>query len=224
MSKAVSFSRNSLYKKCPASYEWQYVLGHKEEFNPGPAALRGTRIHDSIEQGFLMQSKEPFDPEIPEKVSLWLQEPLQDSITGKCQAFPEMQFCLNAEWESVEFDAEDGYIRGFMDNVFVYENRVHVHEYKTGRKYDEHAHQKQLYAMVCLLLYPDISEVTVEGIYIDSKEREATIYSRSHLTSMKYTWKREIDRMFIPMYPARPGIQCRWCPKSSNKGGTCQLG
>ena len=224
MSKAVSFSRNSLYKKCPASYEWQYVLGHKEEFNPGPAALRGTRIHDSIEQGFLLQSIEPFDPEIPEKVSLWLQEPLQDSIAGKCKAYPEMQFCLNAEWESVEFDAEDGYIRGFMDNVFVYEDRVHVHEYKTGRKYDEHAHQKQLYAMVCLLLYPDINEVTVEGIYIDGKQREATIYSRAHLTSMKYTWKREIDRMFIPMYPARPGIQCRWCPKSSGKGGSCSLG
>ncbi len=53
MSKAASFSRVALYRKCPASYEWQYVLGNRNERPPGPAAMRGTRIHNSIEEYFL---------------------------------------------------------------------------------------------------------------------------------------------------------------------------
>ena len=223
MSKAISYSRHGLYKKCPASYEWQYILGHKEEFDPGPAAMRGTRIHNSIEDWF--NGTGDLDEEIPFKVAEWLNEYYIDAQAEKCIAHPEMEFCLNKDWGFTEFDAEDGYIRGFMDNVFVYPDRVHVHEYKTGREYDEHEHQKQLYAMVCLLKYPDIPHVTVESIYIDGKKRKPTTYSRAHLHSMQYTWKREIDKMFIPIYPARPGMHCRWCPKSSqHKEGPCQLG
>jgi hypothetical protein len=200
-------------------------LGNKEDYNPGPAAIRGTRIHDSIEEAFLVQNFDNLDAEIPDVVRGWLLEHFNEFVAGKCEARPEMAFCLTEQWEPTEFDADDGYIRGYMDNVFVYPDRVHVHEYKTGQEYDEHAQQKQLYAMVCLILFPDITEVVVEGIYIDGKKRQPTTYSRAHLPSMQYSWKREIDKMFVPIYPARPGMHCRWCPKSSKKeGGSCPLG
>jgi len=223
MSKAVSFSRHGLYKKCPASYEWQYILGNKREDGPGPAAQRGTRIHNSIEQFFL--AGEPLDREVPSVVTEWLMEHYFAMEEGRCEARPEMAFCLDKDWNPLDdFDHEDGFIRGYMDNVFIYPDRVLVHEYKTGQQYEDHADQKALYAMVCLLLFDNINEVTVEGIYIDGKKRVPATYSRDHLITMKFHWKREIEKMFIPIYPARPGRHCSWCPKSKTNDGPCKVG
>ena len=220
MSKAASFSRIGLYKKCPASYEWQYLLGNKEDFNPGPAAMRGTRIHNSIEDYFL--DRGPLDDEIPDKfVALFSQ--LKSG--GGMEVFPEHPFALKDDWTPTQFDADDAWIRGLMDNMFVYEDRVLIHEYKTGQEYPEHADQKQLYAMVALILYPQFDSVEVQGVYIDKKKIIPTTYSRGHLHSMKYVWERQIKKMLLPMYPARPGMHCRWCPKSNKKeGGSCPLG
>ncbi len=222
MSNAVSFSRAMLYKKCPASYEWQYVLGNKPEFNPTGAAARGLRVHDSIEQAFLQEDVTLLDGEIPDKV---LPHILEHHGRPDCEARPEMPWALTKEWEPTEFEAEDAYLRGLMDNVFIYSNKVIIHEYKTGQEYDEHADQKQLYALVALVLWPEIEEVEVVGIYIDKKKVVPTKYSRGHLMTMKYTWKRLVDKMNIPIYPARPGMHCRWCPKSSKHGGgSCPVG
>ena len=209
-----------MYEKCPASYEWQYVLGHKEEFSPGPAALRGLEIHQSIEEHYTLGS--PLHVEIPETVKPWLLEHLDKG----CEAMPEMGFAFNKDWEVCEFDDEDAYIRGYMDNVFVYEDptRIYIHEYKTGQIYDDHVDQKAFYAMAALMLWPDIKDVEVKGIYIDKKKQFNTKYSRMHLHSMQYTWKRRIDKMVLPLYPTRPGRHCMWCPKSKKKGGTCLVG
>lgn len=222
MSKAASFSRVQTYKNCPASYEWQYILGNKNESGPGPAALRGTRIHNSIEQAFLTNDVHKLDEEIPAKLIPVLME---HHGRDDCECRPEMPFAFTRDWEPTEFDAKDAYVRGLMDNVFIYADRLIIHEYKTGKERDEHADQKQLYAMAGMLLWPDISNVKVVGIYIDAQKIVPTTYNRAHLPSMQYTWQREIDKLHLPMYPARPGMHCRWCPKSSKHAdGPCPLG
>lgn len=226
MSNAASFSRVQTYKKCPAMYEWQYILGHKDERGPGPAAERGTRIHNSIEQAFLMEDLGLVDVEVPSKIKEVLQRSFDEVHTGKCEVMPEMAFALDKEWNPCEFEAEEAFVRGFMDNVFYFpnENKVVVHEYKTGREYDEHAEQKQLYALVSMVLWPDVEESTVVGVYIDQKKVVPTIYSRAHLPAMQYTWKRQIEMMALPMYPTRPGMHCRWCNKAKSNGGPCPFG
>ena len=225
MSNAASYSRVGLYEKCPASYEWQYVLGHKQAFNPGPAATRGLEIHQSIEDHF--NSDTPLHEDIPDKVAVWILEHKNKA----CLSNPEFEFAFTKDWETCEFDATEAYIRGYMDNMFVYKDdedvtfKVVIHEYKTGQIYDDHVDQKQLYAMAALIIYPELDEVEVTGIYIDQKKQFSTRYSRLHLHSMQYTWQRRIDKMHLPLYPARPGMHCRWCPKSSKwKEGSCQVG
>lgn len=222
MSKAASFSRVQTYKKCPASYEWQYVLGNRPEYSPGPAAQRGTRIHNSIEQAFLLNDVHKLDDEIPAKIIPVLME---HHGRDDCECRPEMPFAFTSEWEPTEFDAKDAYVRGLMDNVFIYSNKLIIHEYKTGKEYDEHADQKQLYAMAGMLLWPEIDNVKVVGVYIDQQKVVPTTYNRAHLPSMQFMWKRQIDKLHLPIYPARPGMHCRWCPKSSKHGdGPCPLG
>lgn len=224
MSNAASFSRVQTYKKCPAMYEWQYILGNKDERGPGPAAERGTRIHNSIEQAFLTRNLNLLDVEVPTKIRSILQMCMHDVTSEMCETRPEMVFALTRDWEPTEFEAEDAYVRGFMDGVFVYEDKVLIHEYKTGKEYDEHAEQKQLYAMVAMIMFPEIQEVEVIGVYIDQCKLKPTTYSRAHLNSMKFTWQRQIDKMAIASYPTRPGMHCRWCNKSAKAGGPCPYG
>ncbi len=222
MSQAVSFSRWALYNNCPASYEWQYILGNKREDGPGVAAARGTRIHNSIENAYLAKDESLIDVEVKGRIRATVLEHF--SVEG-VEVMPEMPFALTKDWGVTEFDADDAYVRGFMDNVFVYPDKVRIHEYKTGKEYPDHAQQKSLYGMVALIMWPEIDDIEVKGVYIDQAKTSPTPYSRSHLHSMKYTWKRNIDKMFLPMYPARPGFHCRWCPKSSKHAdGPCKLG
>ena len=227
MSNAASFSRVQTYKKCPAGYEWQYLLGHKEEYNPGPAALRGTRIHNSIED-YYNGKREELDSEVPMDMVDHIVSHKRD---GCEDARPEMKFALTKDWEITDFDAEDAFVRGFMDNVFLYPEYIVVHEYKSGKWYPEHGEQKALYGMICLIMFPQYQEVRVESIYTDHHRQkivpsvQPTTYMRGMLSSMKYHWTREIGKLSLPMYPARPGFHCRWCPKSSkHKEGPCQVG
>jgi len=223
MSKAVSYSRMSLYKKCPASYEWQYVLGNKQAFVPGSAASRGLDIHQSIEDWY--NGTGQLHDEIPDKMISHLGNTYSDTQVGKCQAHPEYEFAINADWEPCGFEDEEAVIRGYIDNLFLYKDKVVIHEYKTGREYPEHEEQKLLYGIIALTLWHQYSECLIEGIYLDLKKVVPTRVSRTFLKKMQDVWKRDIAKLEVPIYPARPGIHCRWCPKSSKQeGGICQLG
>ncbi len=223
MSKAVSYSRMSLYKKCPASYEWQYVLGNKQPFVPGSAASRGLDIHQSIEDWYKGEGE--LHDEIPDKMIKHLGPTYSDTQIGKCEAHPEYEFALNVDWEPCGFDDDEAVIRGYIDNLFLYEDKVVIHEYKTGREYHEHEDQKLLYGIIALTLWHQYSECLIEGIYLDLKKVVPTRVNRTFLKKMQEVWKRDIAKLDVPIYPARPGIHCRWCPKSSKKeGGVCQLG
>lgn len=220
MSNAVSYSRVQKYKKCPASYEWSYVLGNPGKPS-GPAAARGTRIHKSIED--FHNNVDSLDEEIPFKMAEYLN---RYYVNDDWTAHPELEFCFTKAWEPTGFDAEDGYIRGYMDGVWVHKSgkRVEIDEYKTGREYPEHAEQKALYGLAAMLLYPDIPEVKVTGVYLDKKKLVPTTYIRPHMMAMKLTWDKDIHKMSLPIYPARPGLHCRYCTKSMKEGGPCRAG
>lgn len=222
MSNAASYSRVSLYNKCPSSFEWQYVLGHKEEFKPGPAALRGLHIHEQIEKAYLAQDASLLPKELKGKVKNYILRGLQETN----EALPEMEFCFDDQWQPLEdFNSDQGFVRGYIDNVLVGQDEVLVHEYKTGKVYDDHGDQRALYGLIIMLLYPHITNVTVVGLYIDEDIITPSTYNRTQLMPMKMHWQKAISRLHIPVYPARPGIQCRWCPKSSkHKEGPCAVG
>jgi len=150
MSKAVSYSRMSLYKKCPASYEWQYVLGNKQPVEPGSAADRGLRIHQSIENWYNCVGD--LDEEIPFKIAEKLNVTYIDVNDNKCATLPEFEFAVNKDWEKCGFEDDEAIIRGYIDNLFLYDDKVLIHEYKTGREYPEHDEPKRLYGIIALNL------------------------------------------------------------------------
>lgn len=219
MPRPASFSSIQTYKKCPAMYNYKYNLGMRDDRPPGPAALRGTRIHNSIEDFFNFGT--PMDEEIPAQL---VQHIAQHK--DKCPDIrPEFEWSLTANWELCDYkDEEAGYVRGFMDNLFLYEDHILIHEYKTGQEYPEHDEQKALYGMVGLTLFPQYDQVVVEGVYIDKKYKKTSTYNRLQLPSMQFMWKKDIDKLQFDIFPARPGQHCRWCPASKLAGGPCKVG
>lgn len=222
MSNAISYSRYSMYEKCPAQYNYRYLEKSVDGGVGGPAAQRGDRIHKGIEDYYLLRG------ELPEEVSGTIRaklEKMREVVqAGKCTVAPEMEFALDQALEPTAFDAEDCYVRGFLDNVFIYDSEIVIHEYKTGKVYPEHDLQRALYGFVGLILFPRVEEIPVEGIYIDQNKVVTSKFMRAHLPAMTLMWRNRLDKMSIPIYPARPGLHCRWCPASKARGGPCQLG
>ncbi len=214
----VSYSGLGSYDKCPSQFQRKYVTKeHGAPYISSPAASRGIGLHKAVED--LINGK---TDSLPKEIEFYTQFFTALRNQG---AVAEEKFCFNKEWEPVDFeDHEAGMIRGLMD-ITMYiktEKDSNVYELKSGKVYDDHPHQRNLYGMVHLLNHPDIETVTVTGVYMDLKKNEATTYYQNMMSSYKYMWQRKINKVQPPQpYPMRPGWYCRSCPYSKGNGGLC---
>ncbi len=215
MMAARSYSQISLYERCPRQFNLRY-----NEQLPTPKsqqASRGTEIHESVEQYLLGEITTPH-PEIS-TYHPWLKE-LKDE-----GARPEQAFCFNLEWEPVDWKCETAYVRGYIDAVLEDDDGLCIYEFKTGGIYEDHAHQRHLYGLAAMVLYPQYPQVEVISVYFDKHETVSVEYQRSMLNTYKYMWMQRIDKLNVdPHFAARPGPYCNWCPFSRKKGGPCEFG
>ena len=215
---AVSYSGIGSYNQCPSRFKRRYVtkeIVKEPPQDPSSGAGRGLRIHQSVEDCLSGKTKK-VDPEIQKMYGEWILSIAEDST-------PELEFAFNNMWERVAFDDPEAMIRGFIDNIHKTDKLV-VHEWKTGKVYDTHADQRALYALACLLIYPEFETVEVICVYFDQGKNVNTHYNRAELATYKWMWERKINKTKPPQaYPMRPGWYCGWCPYSSKKGfgGKC---
>ena len=220
---AKSYSQVSLYEKCPRQWKLRYIDRFPVDREKSSAAARGTMIHESVEK-FLLGEADEVHPEIAQWQG-WLQE-LRDEPDG---VHAEFQFCLDEEWNPVPWDSEDGHIRGYIDTVYleIDNNEGTVYEYKTGRKYPEHALQMELYSTVVLEMFEALEKVTAYPVYFDGKDTDSVPveFTRDRQGTRKYLWSSRINRIDKDKYyAARPGMYCRWCDFSKSNGGPCEFG
>jgi len=212
----VSYSGVSMYVTCPSSFNRKYNLKEKADQptrETAPAMFRGTDLHNAIED-FLLNKRN----DLPKELKAY-----NEFCTGirTHKAIPELAFAFDNKWESVEFDDPLAEIRGFMDAIMA-DTELIVYEWKTGKKYDEHANQRSLYGLAALILYPDYQKVRVMTVYLDQQEISETTYHKDMLVTYKWMWERKINSTKPPqMYPMRPSWKCKWCGYSKKKGGKC---
>lgn len=220
---ALSYSAIKTYKECPSKFFRKYIA--KEEAGPrptreeAPQMYRGTDIHDSIEAVLKGEANK-----VHEEAQFY-----NDFVMGlrTMGAMPEVPFAYTEDWEEVEFDDPTAAIRGFIDAVLIRDNleekKVGIsYEWKSGKRYDEHSMQRNLYGLATLLKFPEIDEAHVITTYIDLKENVPIVYPRDMLTSYKWMWTRHINATKPPQpYPMRPSWKCKNCPYSRYRGGKC---
>jgi len=214
----VSYSGITMYNNCPSSFKRKYILGEAQGApatrETAPAMFRGTDLHEAVES--LLKGE---INQLPKEIGMY-----NDFCVGlRTQgALPEVEFAFNEEWELVDFDDPTARIRGFLDAKLCTEEQLIVYEWKTGKVYDEHVFQRNLYGLAALLMHPEHKKVRVITTYLDQKMNKETTYTSDMVKSYKWMWDRSINKTQPPQpYPMRPGWKCRWCSFSKRSGGKC---
>jgi CRISPR/Cas system-associated exonuclease Cas4 (RecB family) len=218
---AHSYSSWSTYTKCPALYKYQYLdrIGKK---TTSPQMERGTAIHQSVED-YILKKADKLHPEIHVN---WGEYVYRLMITSRCE--PEVKWAFDKRWNRVEFDDPNAYIRGVLD--LKWENPIDagIKEWKTGKVYDDHVFQRNLYGLVGLELLPEYSTISVEGVYFDQNKKKQPPpeeFRRKDLKMMRTLWKDRLnlierDKTFAP----NPNYGCKYCQFAKEAGGPCRFG
>ena len=214
---AISYSGYMTYVKCPSAFERKYITKEKGAGKPtreeAPQMYRGTDLHNAIEDVLLGKRED-----LPKEIEHYL-----DFVTGlkDMGAQPELPFAFDSAWQSVEFDDPTAEIRGYLDSLLAHDELT-IHEWKSGKVYDEHVTQRNLYGLAGLLLYPKYDKVRVITTYLDQGEHNETTYHAAMLQTYKWIWSGYIKKTKPPQpYPMRPSWKCRFCQFSKRSGGLC---
>jgi CRISPR/Cas system-associated exonuclease Cas4 (RecB family) len=137
-----------------------------------------------------------------------------------------MQVSFTQEWEQVEWFDRRTYCRVIFDAVLKVGDDVIVVDHKTGKKRpEEHTDQLRLYALAAFKLWPDVTKVHAQIIYVDQGERLKMDFHKPVEESLQEYWDERADKLrsddtFVP----RPNPGCRWCHFRKSNGGPCIFG
>jgi hypothetical protein len=209
----MAYSNSSIktYEQCP--YKYKLTRIDKLSEPAGDAAKRGTAIHTVFEKALA-------SPTLPAEFIYW--QPYIAELIAK-HAGSEVHFAITKDWQVCGFNDSVAWLRGIYDSLYIDGSTSHVLDWKTGKERD-YGEQLKLYALVILVSYPEVEEVSTEVCYIDLQKRApGPTFKRSQLGELK-DWltgrvsKIENDDIFAP----KPDYGCRWCYFRKSNGGPCQ--
>jgi hypothetical protein len=224
---AWSFSRLIEYEECPFKAHQKHILKNTEPDKP--VFQRGRDIE--AEAYRYIFDKKP----VP--------------LPASCQAFPdEFKFmrknqqvvlsqrdmAFDQDWRPVDWFAPNAWVRIKIDLLLEElapgskkHWRIHVVDLKTGRIYEDKLDQLDLYNLAALCLGDEIithgPQVSfAEMWYLDHGETRERSLFLTDVAKAKAYWAKRVkplfaDKSFLP----RPGMHCKWCHLSKNKGGPC---
>lgn len=217
MSK-ISYSRYSMYAKCPSQYEWHYIL--KKPRKKSPALDRGLEIHSKAEkfvQGELRK--------LPAELHHFSQEfAVLRKMYKEGIGHTEPDVSINAKW-TASTKAKTDFIIAFADFLKIIETSPVsvIVDYKTGKKYSEHKDQGHMYATCIMTRHPWIDHTKVKFWYVDYDDAANFEWRRKDLAQMQRTWQARHDKMYgDKKFRATPNKFCNWCARNIKNGGDCK--
>ena len=219
-----SYSKLKTYVQCPRKAKYKYVDGLPDP--SGPAAERGKRIHDSLEQ--FAEHGSPLDSEIS---PVWAER--LKHIVGK--SFPELPFAFTRGGKETTFDDPKAFFRGVYDCVVplcgegeIAEELI-LYEYKTGKVRSEHEQQLGCYARSLFVKSPHLEKVYGRIVYLDYPDLDPCelIFNRGPKTKVLQTFLgpvKALDKQIKAdnLATANPSVLCGWCSFSKKNGGPCE--
>ena len=200
--KSWSLSALNLYTQCPLKY--RYVRIDKREEPPSYALQNGIAVHAKAEY-YLRGEIES----IPKELIKFSNE---FKNLKRMNALPEEAIVLDNQWQIIQDDGawtcDDAWLRmkidARIDNYIV--------DFKTGRHYDDHEDQANLYATALLLNAPEIDSVDVEFWYLNSGEVWSYEFTQLQALESKVKWEEKVkimhnDEEFKPT----KNLWCKYC-------------
>lgn len=210
-----SISRLKDWERCPQYAKFRHGLKLPEP--KGEALARGIAVHAEAE-AYLTAAKAPRT--LPESLSRFTPQFRELRRRG---ALAEVKFAFNASWEMRDFFAKDAWGRAVADALVVSGARARIVDFKTGKKRDGYEDQLELYALVVLLAYAGVEEVSCELWYLDSGDMVKSKFKRCQLEALIAGWTlRPLPMLEDRIFPSRPGWYCRWCHYRKDNAGPCE--
>jgi hypothetical protein len=208
-----TLSQYGLYQKCPLAFKFRHKdrvpMGPK-----GPAAARGSFIHEVLESYL--------------KSGSWT-EALPQFAVNRAEAMrddgfePEVRVAFNDRWEVVPWDSPEAWVRGVIDALLEDPPALHLGEWKTGKVWEDHVYQRELYLIMGLSSRPKTDEASITTIYIDQGHGVTDTLKRENLAEKQVIWMKRAEPMLNDtFFSPRPGQHCLWCDFSQRKGGPCR--
>lgn len=221
---AWSHSTLKTYESCPYRIYISKVKKVTEDF--GPAAKRGTEIHEQAEHyvkgelGEVPDTLRKFKNEFEELNSLY--------ADSKVELEGEWGFTI--DWEACGWMDPKVWARVKLDAI-VHENEssARVIDYKTGKKFGNeitHSQQGVTYAIATFFRFPLLESINTEFWYLDHGETLEQAYTRDEaMVFMPKLQQRAIEMTTATKFPPNPSnYNCKWCSYKNGEFPICEWG
>ena len=216
-----SYSKLSTYESCPKQFYYMYIAKLKP-FVEVPAMVRGKKIHNLADDYVLGKIKN-----LPKELKVYSSEFVMLKAAGGTAEY-DMSFTKNLkpcswnDWSNVWCISKlDSVCRLSTDEAaFI--------DYKTGKVYDTHHDQSDVYALSMFVHWPKVKDVTGEFWYLDQPHEEPGQweYNRARdFGTLKKMFSNRVNKMATDKKLNRkPSYKCGYCDFNISRGGPCDSG
>ena len=221
-----TWSHSSLktYETCPYRIYISKVKRVQEDF--GPAAERGTQIHQQAEDYVKGELGE-----MPDSLKKFQQEfiNLKEAFEA-AQVELEGEWGFTIEWEPCGWLEPNTWARVKLDAIHhETETPARVIDYKTGKKIGNeisHSQQGLTYAIASFFRFPKLESICVEFWYLDHGETMEKVYTRDEaMMFLPKLHERAIEMTSATKFPPNPStFNCKWCSFGKGDYPICEWG
>lgn len=214
-----SMSRLFDFEACPHKVYLSVV--EKMPSPSGPAAERGTQIHNHIE-GYIQAEHSDVIKEMQGFM------PLIDLLRieyAEARVEVEGEWGFTRDWGVTGWSGNDTWARMKLDAIhFESPTSAKVIDWKTGKKWGneiKHGQQGMGYAIGAFARYPELEFISVQFAYLDKNDELRATYTRQQAELMRPMLERRADVMTTTVdFEPKPSFQnCRWCPHAKVQEG-----
>jgi hypothetical protein len=206
-----SLSKLKCFEQCPLKYKLRYVDGIQDP--SGPAAQRGILMHAVFENH--LRGEDVVWP-----ANLKHYEGFSENLK-KSGALPEKVLTLDKDWKPVE---EEVWYKAILDVLLIKEPEAWIYDWKSGKEYDDHYDQKEIYSVAVFCSFPEVSTVRAIHVYLDHGRNTERVYDRSQMPAMRDRWALRFKKLEdTTEFHPNPNFGCRYCGFSKSKGGPCRF-
>ena len=203
-----SYSRYNLFNKCKTAFN-MYV--HRKDFKlpafkTNPAMERGNMIHKKAEEYVKGNITG-----VPKEMQCFSAE-FKNLVKHKAVA--EQDWWINDKWEQVDYlDWNNVWLMVKSDAHVIMDDSAIIIDYKTGKVYDSHEKQAELYAVAALSIFDSVESVETEFWYLDQQEISPYYYEKPDLIYYRELWdERAVEMQQQKTFDPSPSFtNCNWC-------------
>jgi CRISPR/Cas system-associated exonuclease Cas4 (RecB family) len=221
---AWSHSTLKTYESCPYRIYISKVKKVTEDF--GPAAQRGTEIHEQAEHYVKGELNEL--PDTLRKFKNQFEE--LNSLYADSKVELEGEWGFTIDWEACGWMDPKVWARVKLDAiVHEDESSARVIDYKTGKKFGNeitHSQQGVTYAIATFFRFPLLESINTEFWYLDHGETLEQTYTRDEaMVFMPKLQQRAVEMTTATKFPPNPSnYNCKWCSYKNGEFPICEWG